>query len=86
MRLEHDPRPGRARNSGRAIRRIVVADDEFPAAGTIKDLRRRLDAVERRGEQALFVERRDDDGNLQARFFLKKAMVRSQASLAASSL
>ena len=85
MRLEHHPRPGRVRDPGSAVGRIVVADDEFPAAGTVEYLCR-LDAVQRRSEQALLVERRDDDGNLQARFFLKKATVRSQASLAAASL
>jgi len=85
-RLEHDLRPGLARDLGRAIGRVVVADDEFPAAVPVERLRRRPDALERRSEQALLVERRDDDGKLQARCFLKKATVRSQASFAADSL
>ena len=86
MRLEFHPRAGRARDFRRAIGGIVVADDEFPAAGAFEGPRRRLDAIKRPGEQALLVERRNDDRQLQARCFLKNATVRSQDSFAAASL
>src|SRR5579862_1043989 len=67
VRLEHDPRTRSAGDFRRAVGGVVVANDEFPARGIVERLRRRLDAFERRAEQALFVERRDDDGKLQAR-------------------
>src|SRR5258707_362520 len=93
---DHDPPPLAARKRLQsleeiellrgAVRRIVVAGDEFPAAGAFEHARRLPDAGKRLGEQALLVERRDDDRQLQARCFLKCATVRSQDSLAAASL
>ena len=85
-RLEDDLCLFLARDEGGPVGRIVVADDEFPAAGAVEGPRRRLDAIKRPGEQALLVERRNDDRQLQARCFLKWATVRSQDSFAAASL
>src|SRR6185503_1878750 len=86
VRLEHHLRPRRPRDLGGAVGGIVVADDELPGPGAIEAARRAADAAERRGEQALLVERRYDDRELQARCFLKCATVRSHDSFAAASL
>jgi hypothetical protein len=64
-RLEHHPGARGARDFGRAIRGVVVADDELgrPAARG-EDLHAAAQVLQRCGEELLFVERRDDDREL----------------------
>ena len=64
-RLEHDLRPRAPRDLRRAVGRIVVAHDQLGLpAEACESFHGRADAGERAGQQSLFVERGNDDGDL----------------------
>src|SRR5947207_12109064 len=84
-RLEHDLGPRALRDLRRAVVRIVVAHDQLGLpAEPGESFRGRADAGERAGQQSLFVERGNDDGDLH--FLGADFSITARATAAATSI